>query len=117
MGRCGPHGQRHVRRPRHPRPPVRHRLPAGDPRRTAGLHRHDRQPAARAHCVRPADRRARHPAGKFDRVYAPIGLAIGARTPAEIAVCIMAEIINVLRGGPARSISDARREKGVGRSA
>ena len=57
------------------------------------------------------------PAEKFDRVYAPIGLAIGARTPAEIAVCIMAEIINVLRGGPARSISDARRERGVGRSA
>ena len=57
------------------------------------------------------------PAEKFDRVYAPIGLAIGARTPAEIAVCIMAEIINVLRGGPARSISDARREKGVGRGA
>jgi xanthine dehydrogenase accessory factor len=51
------------------------------------------------------------PAEKFDRVYAPIGIAIGARTPAEIAVCIMAEIINVLRGGPARSISDERREK------
>lgn len=50
------------------------------------------------------------PAEKFDRVYAPIGIAIGARTPAEIAVCIMAEIINVLRGGPARSISDERRE-------
>lgn len=48
---------------------------------------------------------------KFDRVYAPIGIAIGARTPAEIAVCIMAEIINVLRNGPARSISDERREK------
>lgn len=51
------------------------------------------------------------PAEKFDRVYAPIGIAIGARTPAEIAVCIMAEIINVQRSGPARSISDERREK------
>jgi xanthine dehydrogenase accessory factor len=51
------------------------------------------------------------PPEKFDRVYAPIGLAIGARSPAEIAVCIMAEIINVLRHGPARSISDDRREK------
>jgi xanthine dehydrogenase accessory factor len=50
------------------------------------------------------------PTGKFDRVYAPIGIAIGARTPAEIAVCVMAEIINVQRGGPARSISDERRE-------
>jgi len=46
---------------------------------------------------------------KFDRVYAPIGIAIGAHTPAEIAVCIMAEIINVFRGGPATSISDRRR--------
>jgi xanthine dehydrogenase accessory factor len=50
------------------------------------------------------------PSEKFDRVYAPIGIAIGACTPAEIAVCIMAEIINVQRGGPARSISDERRE-------
>ncbi len=48
---------------------------------------------------------------RFDRVYAPIGLAIGARTPAEIAVCIMGELINVLRGGPAPSISDRRRER------
>ncbi len=45
------------------------------------------------------------PAAKFDRVYAPIGLDIGARTPAEIGVCIMAEMINVLRNGPAQSLS------------
>jgi xanthine dehydrogenase accessory factor len=51
------------------------------------------------------------PAAKFDRVYAPIGLDIGARTPAEIAVCIMAEIINVMRSGPAPSLSDPRRSK------
>jgi xanthine dehydrogenase accessory factor len=48
---------------------------------------------------------------KFDRVYAPIGLAIGARTPAEIAVCIMAEVINVHRHGPAVSISSRRRDR------
>lgn len=46
------------------------------------------------------------PAEEFDRVYAPIGLDIAARTPAEIAVCIMAEIINVMRHGPAQSMSD-----------
>ena len=46
------------------------------------------------------------PAHKFDRVHAPIGIDIGARTPAEIAVCIMAEIINVMRKGPALSMSE-----------
>jgi xanthine dehydrogenase accessory factor len=57
-----------------------------------------------------AEERGIDPA-KFDRIHAPIGLDIGARTPAEIAVCIMAEIINVLRGGPAPSLSDKRIER------
>jgi xanthine dehydrogenase accessory factor len=48
---------------------------------------------------------------QFERVHAPIGIAIGAHTPAEIAVCILAELINVLRGGPAVSISERRRER------
>jgi xanthine dehydrogenase accessory factor len=46
---------------------------------------------------------------KFDRVYAPIGLDIGAESPAEIAVCIIAEIIKVYRSGRAESLSDALR--------
>ena len=51
-------------------------------------------------------------AGRLDGVYAPVGIDIGARTPAEIAVCIMAEIINVMRGGPAVSLSEQiRRER------
>ncbi len=61
------------------------------------------------------------PPSKFDRVYAPIGLNIGAITPAEIAVCILAEIINVMRGGPALGMGEeiqrerlARRERVVG---
>ena len=46
------------------------------------------------------------PASKFDRVRAPIGIDIGAITPAEIAVCIMAEIICVLREGSLPGLSE-----------
>jgi xanthine dehydrogenase accessory factor len=52
------------------------------------------------------------PAEKFEGIYAPIGLAIGAITPAEIGVCIMGEIINVMRNGPAQGLSrQIRRER------
>jgi xanthine dehydrogenase accessory factor len=44
---------------------------------------------------------------KFDRIYAPIGLAIGAQTPAEIAVCIMAEIISVQRRAAGNAAGNA----------
>lgn len=46
------------------------------------------------------------PRTRFQHVHAPIGLNIGAQTPAEIAVCIMAEIINSLRQGPAPGFRD-----------
>ncbi len=46
------------------------------------------------------------PASKFDRVRAPIGIDIGAITPAEIAVCIMGEIICVLREGTLPGMSE-----------
>lgn len=35
---------------------------------------------------------------QIDRIHAPIGLAIGAQSPAEIAVSILAEVIAALRG-------------------
>ena len=38
------------------------------------------------------------------RVHAPIGLELGAETPKEIAVSIMAEIVMVLRGGTGQSM-------------
>jgi xanthine dehydrogenase accessory factor len=51
------------------------------------------------------------PPEKFDRVFAPIGLNIAARTPAEIAVCIVAEMINVMRQGPAIPMSHQIRQE------
>ena len=40
-----------------------------------------------------------------DQIYAPIGLDLGAETPAEIAVAIAAEIVNLRRGGRAVPLS------------
>jgi xanthine dehydrogenase accessory factor len=41
-----------------------------------------------------------------EKIYAPIGLDIGALTPEEIAVSICAELIKVRRGGSGRSLTD-----------
>lgn len=41
----------------------------------------------------------------LDRIFAPIGLDIGGRWPEEIALAIMAEIVNVRRGGRGQSLA------------
>ena len=42
---------------------------------------------------------------QFAKVYAPIGLDIGARTPAEIAIAIAAEMVDLRRQGQGRRLS------------
>ena len=48
----------------------------------------------------------------IERVHAPIGIDIGAETPEEIAVAIMAEIVKVHRRGRAASLSEGRKRPG-----
>lgn len=53
------------------------------------------------------------PRERLDFVHAPVGLDIGAQTPAEIATAIMAEIILVRRGGTGKPLSAmVRRARG-----
>jgi xanthine dehydrogenase accessory factor len=46
---------------------------------------------------------------RLEGVFAPVGLAIGAHTPAEIALAIMAEIVTVRRGASAQSLALRKR--------
>ncbi len=50
-------------------------------------------------------------AAKLERVHAPVGLDIGAVTPEEVALAIMAEVVAVRRGGKGGSLSAWRRGK------
>jgi xanthine dehydrogenase accessory factor len=50
-------------------------------------------------------------AERLGKVHAPVGLDIGAVTPEEVALAIMAEIVAVRRGGKGGSLSEWRREK------
>jgi xanthine dehydrogenase accessory factor len=65
-------------------------------------------------------RRAGVPAEQLARVHAPVGLDVGAVTPAEIAVSIAAELIAVRRGAAGRgarpmrlTVSTARSSRGA----
>jgi xanthine dehydrogenase accessory factor len=49
--------------------------------------------------IREHLRRSGVPAERLRRIHAPIGLDIGAQTPEEIAIAILAEIVLVRRGG------------------
>lgn len=49
---------------------------------------------------------------RLAKVHAPVGLDIGAVTPEEVALAIMAEIVAVRRGGAGGSLSAWRREQG-----
>lgn len=62
----------------------------------------------RAHMFAELRRRGASPAA-IARVHAPIGLAIGAESPAEIAVAVVAEIIRSLRQAPRRPAPIRRR--------
>ena len=48
--------------------------------------------------------------GAVAQVHTPVGLDIGAESPAEIAVSVMAEIILLRRGGDGRSLGEGLRE-------
>lgn len=53
------------------------------------------------------------PAEKLNRLHAPIGLPIGAESPAEIALCIAAELVAVRRKGTdgARAVRGEKKEQ------
>ncbi|HSS20116.1 MAG TPA: XdhC family protein [Pyrinomonadaceae bacterium] len=54
------------------------------------------------------------PEKKLSQVHAPVGLDIGAVTPEEVALAIMAEIVAVRRGGKGGSLSAWRRVQSEG---
>jgi xanthine dehydrogenase accessory factor len=52
-----------------------------------------------------------YPREALERVHTPIGLDIGAETPEEIAVSVVAELIQVRRGGTGQKLSELRKAR------
>lgn len=53
----------------------------------------------------------------LDKVVAPAGLDLGARTPEEIALCVIGEIVMLRRGGSGLRMRDRLREESAARAA
>ncbi len=45
------------------------------------------------------------------RVHAPAGLDLGAKTPEEIALCVLSEIVRHRRGGSGKAMRERLRER------
>jgi xanthine dehydrogenase accessory factor len=43
---------------------------------------------------------------QIERVRTPAGLDLGARTPAEIALCVISEIVMIRRGGSGQAMQE-----------
>jgi xanthine dehydrogenase accessory factor len=75
-------------------------LAAGGKRRYIGLI------GSRSKVRATRERLARDGEPAPDCLYAPVGLVIGAQSPAEIAVAVAAEVVAVLHGTPAPHMRD-----------
>jgi xanthine dehydrogenase accessory factor len=53
-------------------------------------------------------RQSGFPDEAIQRIWAPVGLDLGAENPAEIAVSIMAEVLATMRGKSSKPLSEVR---------
>jgi xanthine dehydrogenase accessory factor len=51
------------------------------------------------------------PPEQLAKIHAPVGLDIGAVSPEEVALAIIAEVVSERRGGKGGSLSEWRRQK------
>jgi xanthine dehydrogenase accessory factor len=79
---------------------LRQVLASGGNRRYVGMI------GSRAKVRAARERLARDGQAAPEYLYAPVGLALGAQSPAEIAVAVAAEVVAVLRGAAAPSLRD-----------